>query len=137
MKLRVGSQSGLVLRSGARPICGGVLVGICLTLRASRGLAKLKNAYFVLDMHDPLVYLVVCLLLTLAAVATLIPALRATGADPADALRRMNLSRLTSLTALIARSIELVGSERTTWIRSTAIRRVTRFIGSSNSTNAP
>ena len=79
----------LVLRSGARPICGGVLVGICLTLRASSGLAKLmKNAYFVLDTHDPSVYLVVCLLLMLSAtVATLIPALRATGADPVHALR--------------------------------------------------
>jgi len=79
----------LVLRSGATPICGGVLVGICLTLGASSGLAKLmKNAFFVLDKHDPLVYFVVCLLLVLAATtATLIPALRATGANPVDALR--------------------------------------------------
>jgi ABC-type antimicrobial peptide transport system permease subunit len=79
----------LVLRSGAKPICGGLFLGVCLTLGASHGLANLmKNAYFVLDLHDPLVYLVVCLLLILAAtVATLIPALRATSADPVHALR--------------------------------------------------
>jgi len=79
----------LVLRSGATPICGGVLVGICLTLGASSGLAKLmKNAFFVLDTHDPLVYFVVCLLLASAATAAmLIPALRATRANPVDALR--------------------------------------------------
>jgi ABC-type lipoprotein release transport system permease subunit len=48
----------------------------------------MKNAYVVLDTHDPVVYLVVCLLLILAAtVATLIPALRSTGADPVHALR--------------------------------------------------
>jgi MacB-like periplasmic core domain/FtsX-like permease family len=79
----------LVVRSGAKPICGGLFLGVCLTLGASHGLAKLmKNAYFVLDMHDPLVYLVVCLLLILAATAaTLIPALRSTGTDPVHALR--------------------------------------------------
>jgi predicted permease len=79
----------LGLRSGAKPIFGGLFLGVCLTLGASHGLAKLmKNAYFVLDMHDPLVYLVVCLLLILAAtVATLIPALRSTSADPVHALR--------------------------------------------------
>jgi len=79
----------LVLGSGARPICAGVLAGICVTLGASHGLAKLmKNAFFVLDTHDPWVYLVVGLLLILSAtVATLIPALRATGADPVHALR--------------------------------------------------
>ena len=79
----------LVLRSGARPICSGLLVGICLTLGASHGLAKLmRNAYFVLNMHDPLVYLVVCLLLVLAAtVAMLIPSLRATSVNPVQALR--------------------------------------------------
>lgn len=48
----------------------------------------MKDAPFVLDIQDPLVYLVVCLLLILAATAaTLIPALRATGADPVHALR--------------------------------------------------
>lgn len=79
----------LVLRSGARQICGGLLLGICLTLGASRGLAKLmKNAPFVLDTHDPLIYFVVCLLLVLSAtVAMLIPVLRATAADPVNALR--------------------------------------------------
>lgn len=79
----------LVLRSGAKQICGGLLLGICLTLGASHGLAKLmKNAPYVLDAHDPLVYLSVCLLLILSATgAMLIPALRATAADPVHALR--------------------------------------------------
>lgn len=79
----------LILRSGARSVCSGLLLGICLSLDTFYGLAKLmKNAPFVLDIHDPLVYLVVCLLLILAATAaTLIPALRATGADPVHALR--------------------------------------------------
>ena len=84
-----GAIINLVLRSGAKPICSGLFLGICLTLGASRGLARLmKNAPFVLDIYDPLVYLVVCLLLILAAmVAMLIPARRATGADPVHALR--------------------------------------------------
>jgi predicted permease len=79
----------LVLRSGATPICNGLLVGICLTIGASYGLAKLmKNAPFVLNTYDPLVYFVVCLLLVLAAtVAMLIPSLRATGVNPVHALR--------------------------------------------------
>ena len=79
----------LVLRSGAKPVCNGLLVGVSLTLVTSYGLAKLmKNAPFVLDIHDPLVYLVVCLLLASAATAAmLIPALRATRANPVDALR--------------------------------------------------
>ena len=43
---------------------------------------------FVLDTHDPLIYIVVCLLLVLAAtVATLIPTLRATRVNPVQALR--------------------------------------------------
>jgi ABC-type lipoprotein release transport system permease subunit len=48
----------------------------------------MKNAPFVLDTHDPLVYFVVCMLAVLAAmVAMLIPALRATTANPVNALR--------------------------------------------------
>jgi len=79
----------LVLRSGVTPICNGLLVGVCLTIGASYGLAKLmKNAPFVLNTYDPLVYFVVCLLLVLAAtVAMLIPSLRATGVNPVNALR--------------------------------------------------
>ena len=50
--------SDLVLLSGARPICGGSFLGACFTLGTSHGLAKpMKNALFVLDRHDPLVYL--------------------------------------------------------------------------------
>jgi predicted permease len=79
----------LVLRSGARPICGGLLVGVCLTIATSYGLEKLmKNAPFVLDTRAPLIYFGVCLLLvSSSAVAMLIPALRATRANPINALR--------------------------------------------------
>lgn len=93
IRVALGAMRGqiihLVLRSGAKPICGGSLLGICLTLGASHGLAKLmKNAPFVLDTRDPLVYIVGCSLLILSAtVAILIPALRATAADPVNALR--------------------------------------------------
>jgi predicted permease len=79
----------LVLWSGAKPIAGGLLTGICLALSATYALAKLmKNAPFVLDTHDPLTYFGVSLLLvTLSIVAMLVPALRATTANPVHALR--------------------------------------------------
>jgi hypothetical protein len=79
----------LVLRTGAKPIAGGLIAGLCLALGASYGLAKLmKNAPFVLDTHDPLAYFGVSLLLVLSSiVAMLIPALRATMANPVHALR--------------------------------------------------
>jgi ABC-type antimicrobial peptide transport system permease subunit len=79
----------LVLRSGAKPIAGGLLAGLCLALGASYALAKLmKNAPFVLDTHDPFAYFGVSLLLILSSiVAMLIPALRATWAHPVHALR--------------------------------------------------
>ena len=79
----------LVLRTGAKPIAGGLLAGLCLALGASYALAKLmKNAPFVLDTHDPLAYFVVSLLLVLSStVAMLIPTLRATRANPVHALR--------------------------------------------------
>jgi predicted permease len=79
----------LVLRTGAKPLAGGLLAGICLALGASYALAKLmKNAPFVLDTHDPLAYFGVSLLLVLSSmVAMLIPALRATRANPIHALR--------------------------------------------------
>lgn len=80
----------LVLRSGVKQICSGMLLGICLTLGASHGLARLmKKAPFVLDTHDPLIYFVVCLLLVLAAtVAMLIPTLRATAAGSGACVAR-------------------------------------------------
>jgi predicted permease len=79
----------LVLRTGVKPIAGGLLAGLCLALGASHALAKLmKNAPFVLDTHDPFAYFGVSLLLILSSiVAMLIPALRATWANPVHGLR--------------------------------------------------
>jgi predicted permease len=79
----------LVLRTGAKPLAGGLLAGICLALGASYAIAKLmKNAPFVLDTHDPIAYFGVSLLLVLSSIiAMLIPALRATRANPVRALR--------------------------------------------------
>jgi hypothetical protein len=43
----------LVLRTGAKPIAGGLLAGLCLALGASHGLAKrMKNAPFVLNTRS-------------------------------------------------------------------------------------
>lgn len=56
---------------------------------ASYALARLmENAPFVLDMHDPLAYFCVSLLLVSSSIiATIIPALRAATANPIHALR--------------------------------------------------
>jgi hypothetical protein len=80
---------GLILRTAAKPIAGGLLAGLSLALGASYALAKLmKNAPFVLNTHDPVAYLSVSLLLVLSStVAMLIPALRATKENPVKALR--------------------------------------------------
>jgi len=80
----------LVLRTGAKPIAAGLLAGLCLALGAPYALAKLmKNAPFVLDTQDPFAYFGVSLLLVLSSiVAMLIPALRATRANPVHALRK-------------------------------------------------
>jgi predicted permease len=79
----------LILRSGARPISGGLLGGVSLTIITSYGLTKLmKNAPFELDMKDPLPYLGICVLLFLSSVmAMLIPALRAAKSNPIATLR--------------------------------------------------
>jgi predicted permease len=78
----------LVLRSGAKPIALGLLAGICTGVGASHALGRLiENAPFVLDMHDPLAYFCVSLLLVSSSIiATIIPALRATTANPIHAL---------------------------------------------------
>lgn len=79
----------LVLRAATKPIGGGLLAGITLAVGVSHALAKLmKNAPFALDTEDPLAYFGVSLLLvSLSIVAMLVPALRATRANPVHALR--------------------------------------------------
>jgi predicted permease len=79
----------LALRSDAKPIAWGLLAGICMGLGSSHALVRLmENAPFVFDMHDPLAYVCVSILLVSSStVATIIPALRATTANPIHALR--------------------------------------------------
>jgi putative ABC transport system permease protein len=79
----------MVLKSGARPICVGLLIGLCFAIGVSNGLARLmQNAPFALNTRDPQIYAGVCALLVSSAVAAmLVPASRATGRNPVNSLR--------------------------------------------------
>ena len=79
----------LVLWSGARTICFGLLTGLCLAVGVSNGLAKLmKAAPFALNTDDPQIYFLVCFLLILASLAAMLtPALRAMRLNPVHSLR--------------------------------------------------
>jgi ABC-type antimicrobial peptide transport system permease subunit len=80
----------LVVGSGLRPIIGGVLGGLLLSLVAAQIVARVPRMQgFVLDVRDPMVYMAVTLLLGFAAMAAMFaPALRAAGANPVWALRQ-------------------------------------------------
>lgn len=76
---------GLVLRQGLRVAAVGVAAGTIAALAASR---LVEPLLFRISARDPLVYAaVVTLLLTVATAASLVPARRATRADPLMALR--------------------------------------------------
>jgi len=78
-----------IVRSGARPVVGGLLAGLLMALAASTVLAKvMARAPFRLDTGDPIAYAAVSGLLVLAALgAMMAPARRASKADPLAALR--------------------------------------------------
>jgi putative ABC transport system permease protein len=89
IRVALGAQRSdvvsLVMRSGAAPVCGGLLVGIVLAAAVSAGM---ESAVFGLKAHDPLTLIIVSLLLFGAAlVAIWIPARRASGIDPLASLR--------------------------------------------------
>jgi ABC-type antimicrobial peptide transport system permease subunit len=74
-----------VLTSGMRPVFGGLLAGIALSVGAS---VVLSRVLFGVHTWDPIVYLVVSMLLVTSALAAMCgPALRAAHADPMHALR--------------------------------------------------
>jgi len=74
-----------VLTSGMRPVFGGLLAGLGLSLGGSLVLSKVL---FGVHTWDPSVYVVVSMLLVTSALAAMCgPALRAAHADPMHALR--------------------------------------------------
>ncbi len=77
-----------ILRSAGRLVAGGVVLGFVLAFALAR---LLEGLVFGVNLKDPLTFLVVGLVLaTSAAGASLVPALRASRTDPAQALRSDN-----------------------------------------------
>jgi ABC-type antimicrobial peptide transport system permease subunit len=81
----IGSVRWLVVRHGLGLVLVGLAIGVSAALLATRGLAALL--YHVAPV-DPVTFLAVPLLLALTGIAAAwIPALQASRADPAHALR--------------------------------------------------
>jgi predicted permease len=88
IRMALGARRGhvlwIVFGSTARNVIGGLACGVLLSLLFSRVLSKWAEG----SAHNPLVFAAVTLLLALtSALATLIPARRASSVDPMDALR--------------------------------------------------
>jgi ABC-type antimicrobial peptide transport system permease subunit len=89
VRLALGASSGhvvrLIVRGGVRLVLAGVVIGGAIALWAAPWMESLM---FEASPRDPLVYgAVVAVLLAVAAVASLAPALRALRMDPNVALR--------------------------------------------------
>ena len=89
IRLALGATRGqvlsLVMRQGLGQVAIGLVLGTGVAVLASRGLALIL---FQVSPYDPLVFGGIALVLaSTGALATLIPARRASNADPADALR--------------------------------------------------
>ena len=75
----------LVVRQALWPVGLGIAAGVLASLVATR---LLRNQLFGVGPTDPITFVIVAVGMTLVALmASLIPALRAAGADPTDALR--------------------------------------------------
>lgn len=79
-----------VIRSGVRPILFGLSIGLLLALAGAAALSEaLRSTPIGLNVHDPIAYLAVSLLLVSTALAAMFgPALRAARSDPSQALRQ-------------------------------------------------
>ena len=89
VRAALGADSGriiaLVLKTGVRPVIGGLVVGIAGAL-ALTGL--LRSLLFGIGPRDPVTFLVVpCLLSAVAILAAFLPARRAARLDPMETLR--------------------------------------------------
>jgi len=81
----VGQVLSLVVRQGMQQIAAGLVLGLGLAFLISRAL---QTALFQVSPNDPMVFVSIAALLTVTGlVASLVPARRATRADPASALR--------------------------------------------------
>jgi putative ABC transport system permease protein len=81
-----GSIRAMVIREGIRGPLIGVTIGVVLALAATR---LLSAGLYGITSADPITYVAVAaLLLAVAGLACLVPAMRATRADPIAALRR-------------------------------------------------
>jgi len=89
MRIALGAQSGhivqLVLKQGIGFAAGGVAIGLLLALIASRYIEPLLYKQ---SPRDPIVFAAVCvLMITVGAIASAVPAMRAVRADPNRVLR--------------------------------------------------
>jgi predicted permease len=89
IRMALGASRGqvlsLILRQGGQQLALGLGLGLALAVLASRAISM---ALFEVSPNDPTVFLTIVVILGLTGVAaTLVPARRATHADPASALR--------------------------------------------------
>ena len=76
---------GGVMRQGLRLVASGLAIGVLVAAGATRGIA---NLLYGVGAHDPVVFAgVPAVLLAVAALASWVPARRAAGIDPLQALR--------------------------------------------------
>jgi predicted permease len=78
-----------VLGSSGRPAAAGLVIGLAFTVAAFSRVAPLvRDAEFVLNLQDPMIYVITAILLaSVALAAMLVPARRATRLDPMEVLR--------------------------------------------------